>query len=241
MKYLTTLFKSTALLSTFAASMAFGEEEIEIRTPSGQRFVLEIEPEDSFASVMQKIRSEVSIIEIENGATTAANDSKSTEYALDFMASTDGVQKQRDFSEKMSKSDKEDIRYILTTLATYSLTKLWGAESSLKRAGDRVDHVHPLNFLSFCFSDDELKGSFHCIRHRGGKIWKEFFSGLRDSLDEESKRDNLTEEFVNDFANKLDMKPSKILPSIQKRNWEHFFEILLKEIPRGGEPDRYDM
>lgn len=237
MKFLTTLFRSTAFLSTLTASMAFCEEEIEVHTPSGERIVLEIKPQDSFANVMQKIKSEISMIELEKNPNIA----NPIEYTLDFMTSTDGVKKGRDYSEKMSKSDKEDIRYIVTTLAQSSLTKLWGAESSLKRAGDRVDHVHPLNFLQFCFSDDELKGSFHCIRDRGGKIWKEFFSGLRDSLDEESRRDNMKEEFVIEFANDLDIKPNKILSTIEKRSWEHFVEILLKEIPRGGEPDRYDM
>lgn len=241
MKSLTTFIKSATLLSTIAASMAFCEEEIEVRTPSGERIVLEIEPQDTFANVMQKIKSEISMIEIEKGARVGIDEPTPTEYALDFMASTDGVKKARDYSEKMSKSDKEDIHYIVTTLAKSSLTKLWGAESSLKRAGDRVDHVHPLNFLRYCFTDDELKGSFHCIRDRGGKIWKEFFNGLRDSLDEESKRDNMTEEFVIDFAGKVDVKAGKILPAIEKRNWEHFIEILLKEIPRGSEQDRYDM
>lgn len=145
----------------------------------------------------------------------------------------------RDYYRNVTKTEKAELRYILTTLAKNSLTSLLKNRSKLQDAGDRIDHLHPLRFILTCFKDDELKGSFHCVHDRG-KVWKEFFKELKKNFEEEASHENLLEEYVKDFAKSLKINASLILPALQKKQWDNFVEILLKNIPRGGEPDRYD-
>jgi hypothetical protein len=146
----------------------------------------------------------------------------------------------RDYSQPVSATDRNDIRYIVTTLAKGSWTDLLRQKSSLERAGDRVDHVHPLRFLMVMFSSEELKAGAHSIRDRK-KIWKNFSEGLFGSLELESNRNNMQIPMLQDFANTLGINLGSILPTIQQRNWSALYDQLLILIPRTGDPGRYGM
>lgn len=148
---------------------------------------------------------------------------------------------ERDYYRDLLKTEYTDLRYILTTLAKSKLTTLLRVRSKLQDTGDRIDHLHPLRFILTCFRDEELKGSFHCVHDRGGKVWGKFYDELKKNFNAEANRDNLKEEYIKDFARQLNIKASLITPALQKRQWDTFVETLLKNIPRGGEPDRYDM
>lgn len=146
----------------------------------------------------------------------------------------------RNYDVPLSKQDREDISYIVTSLAKYSWTELLCHRSSIKKAGARVDPVHPLRFLECIFTSEELKAGVHAIRDRK-RIWKEFSSGLFESLELESKRDNLTPAQVLDFSNSLGINSAKINQNIQKRRWTELVDQLIELLPRQGNPGRYDM
>lgn len=146
----------------------------------------------------------------------------------------------RDYYKPLTKQDREDIEKIVTSLAKYTWTELLSHRSSIKKAGDRVDTVHPLKFLECIFTNEKLKAGIHSIRERS-KIWSEFSGGLFKSLETESKRNNLTAEQIADFSNALGIDSSKITGSIKKRNWTELFDILMELLPRTGNPGRYDM
>lgn len=151
------------------------------------------------------------------------------------------LQNERNYYVPVTEQEKKEIRYIITTLAQNSLTSLANSKSSLKRAGERIDHIHPLRFLSTVFSNEELKVGVHAIRDRGSWIWDEFIGGLTKSLKEESVRQNMSIEFIQDFATTLKIDPSLILPQIQGGRWKEFVNTLIDTIPRANNPNRYNM
>lgn len=146
----------------------------------------------------------------------------------------------REYYAPIAPSEKENVAYIINTMGMGSLAKIALARSSLKKAGKRIDHLHPLNFLLIIFSDEEMKASMHAMKSRTW-LFEEFYSGVRGSFDEESARGNIHKAFVDDFAKKLAISPSDVWPSIEKHDWNQLVKILLKVVPRLVDTDRYDM
>jgi hypothetical protein len=140
----------------------------------------------------------------------------------------------------VSPQEKKEMRYVLTTLAQNSLANIASSKSSLKKAGDRFSHVHPLKFLSVVFTDEELKACIHAIRDRGW-IWDEFLNGVIGSLKEETTSQNMRPEFIHDFASVVGINVSLILGAIQEERWKDLINILIDSIPRTNDYNRYNL
>jgi hypothetical protein len=232
-------FMKCALSFTILALLAIAHipcgyaDEVLVRTPSGKSLTLEIPSHASFHEVMAEIEKEILEEECSQSAPS---------YFIDYMKSPSAPLQMsaRDYSASVSAKEKENISYIVKTLATSSWAQLLKKKDSLKKAGDRVDHVHPLKFLTCIFTDEELKGALHSIRNRG-KVWREFFEGLSDSLEEEANRKNMPPEVIQDFADKVGIPVTAIAGLIAEKKWAEFIDALLREIPREGNPGRYDM
>ena len=147
----------------------------------------------------------------------------------------------RNYNVQLSDSEEKDLHFILKTLALKSLIELAKYKSKLEKAGDRIDHVHPLNFLATVFSDEELKAYMHAIKKRGSFIWDKFINGLTDSLDEEYKSDNLKVEYLQDFSLRVGIDMGLIYPSVENRDWNDLVRQLIVHIPRNEDSQRYDM
>lgn len=233
---------ATCGIALFSLS-GINAEEIVIRTPEGDSLVIEVDPQESFADVIAKMEANIN-----TETNDAINEDISRRFVIDFMCS--GIQNVRAsasaFSDEMrvyngpiSDSQKDDMRYILTSLASKSWTELLKSKSSMNRAGDRIDSIHPLKFLTAIFKNEELKGCLHSIRDRK-KIWDNFFEGLEESLNEEARRSNMN-DFIQDFANNLGINASAVRDQIINRKWPELVDTLLKLLPRQGNPGRYDM
>ncbi|MBA3814915.1 MAG: hypothetical protein H0X29_00010 [Parachlamydiaceae bacterium] len=146
----------------------------------------------------------------------------------------------RNYNIPVTQSEKDDLAYITTTLARNSLPSLATSKSSLKKAGDRIDHLHPLRFLMIIFTDEELKANISALRSRGW-VWDKFYSGLEGSLKEESRKNNMNNEFIVDFANCVGINVTLIQGAIQEKRWKEFVNTLIDTVPRSGNPTRYDM
>ena len=94
------------------------------------------------------------------------------------------------------------------------------------------------------FNDEELKAGVHAIRELSGilvgLIRDGFFDPLFDTLKEEDARGNLL-QFTDDFAENRNIDPALIQPSLEKGKWKEFVDILIDQIPRKINPNRYDM
>lgn len=144
----------------------------------------------------------------------------------------------RDYQAPLSNADRQDIRYIVTSLANNSMVTILFNRNTIERAGDRIEPVHPLQFLYCVFTDEEMKAGIHNIRGRS-LIWKDFYAGIRDSLQAESEENNMN-QFIPDFARRIGLNPSLVHSAIVERRWHDLFDILFTKIPRSPERNRYD-
>ncbi len=220
---------------------------------SGESVELEVETTDQFLDVFSLIQSYFQEDALGKEANKDQEVTASADKAipfhssqLDLVVSHAGItvrakkQSWRDYNTPVSKKEKEDITYIITTLANDSLISIGTSKSSLKKAGDRIDHLHPFCFLTTVFTDEKLKAGINAIRDRGGWIWSGFLDGIKGSLSEEGSNKNLL-QFTSNFANKIKIDADLILLSIQQARWSDFINILIDKVPREIDPNRYEM
>lgn len=146
----------------------------------------------------------------------------------------------RSFEQGLSARDEADIRYIVTTLSDVSTPRLLFFKSSLDDAGDRIHHVHPLNFLGLIFSDTELRVKVRNIKAKSW-VWKTFMSGLKTSLNEEYAKQNLLPEYYASFSERVGIDQRKIDDAAQNARWDDMVNILIKFVTRQSGADRYKM
>ena len=147
----------------------------------------------------------------------------------------------RDYYAPVTKQEKKDIHYIVTSLAYDSLISLGASKSSLKKAGDRIEQLHPFKFLSTIFTDEELKAGIHAIRGRTAWVWDEFIGGFVRGFKEETAKKNMIGEYIQDFSSLVGIDPALLLPSIQAGKWKELVNILIDTIPRDNDPNRYNL
>jgi hypothetical protein len=255
-------FKMLAILTfaTVTCASVCADDEVIVSIAPGENYVIELKPEDSFLSVIESISMHLDAAQAlhaqedlyaltfdYNEGDLNLNNSK--EFLIDVLVSAEGVSAKvkntkpagRNYNAPLTTQEKDDIRYILKTLANTSVVNLLSYKSSLKKAGDRIDHVHPLKFLICIFTDEELKVCIRNIQGNGNSwVWKEFQEGITKSLAKESNVDNIN-GFLKDFASQIKINEGLILPSAQSKRWEEFVNTLISTVPRQGGPGRYDM
>lgn len=206
--------------------------ELIVRSPEGEVQTIDVPNEINIETFADSLRNKFG---------------NNQDFLIDFMAHSPqikqaeiaGTTNGRNYYATLSSNERNDIKYIVNTLGMASLTKLARDKSSLKKAGSRINHIHPLKFLATVFSDDEMKTSMHAMQNRGW-VWGDFFDGIKSSLDEEMNRGNLL-QFTYDFANLVGIDPNLIYKSISNSDWKQFINTLIEKIPRNSDVDRYNM
>lgn len=228
---------------------------IVLESSIGENYVMAVQPQESFQEVIVKVQQTLVNAEIEAGNATNFDDHHSVPFQSDFRMQvlndgnvvvkcaakklTNMNPNARSYAAGLAASDKNDIAFIVKTLANESLIKIKKSETALKKAGDRVDHVHPLQFLWYVFSEEELKVG---VRNIQGRSWvgSSFMNGLTKTIQEENSYGNIMPH-VHHFASRLNIDPNTIIPMLKAGHWEKFVDALIKIIPRSGDADRYDM
>ena len=144
----------------------------------------------------------------------------------------------RDYYKQLEEPDMKDIHFIVSTLGNITNPlKIASKEKALKTAGGNIDSVHPLIFLTYVFTNEELKVAMHKME---GKflVWGNFIDGLAASLKQEKEKGNLM-PFVSDFARNVQIDSKLITEHLEKGRWKEFVKVLIHNIPRKGETDRY--
>ncbi len=214
-------------------------KEIVVTPPSGESFVMDVEPHESFFKVFEQIQSH--LVEYDD-----VQENENNELSLSYSIGVPGIfanksrqRSPRNYGVPVSSTEKENIRFIIRSLAKHNWAQLAKEEPSLKRTGDKINHVHPFRFLQCVFTDEELKAGLFVIRNKS-LVWGEYYDGLKKSLNDESDLNNLI-QFTPDFANNVGINVHAILPYVQTRQWSALIDTLINSIPRTGNPDRYDM
>jgi hypothetical protein len=246
------IFLSIAMALSFSGLKALAIEVV-LNTTVDESIIIDIQPEDSFLNVIESIGQyfepshSLSLIEEKN----PAQDNYSKAISMDLFFSNSSLlatatvhakaTSPRNYYALYSTDEKKDLSYILRTLSNNSLLKLPSYASSLKKAGDRIEHLHPLKFLQCIFTDDELIVCIRNIQNKGGWVWKDFLGGITGSLKKESSINNVKPEYVEDFAHQIGIDVNSIAPTIQEKNWEKLVKDLITSVPRKGDSNRYNM
>lgn len=208
----------------------------------GQETSLEVASKDQFSDVLDVIKGHFHAEGAED--LPSCTEVNSLQLNLSFLDGNVMVRAKkkpwRNYKAGYSKADKEDIKFIVNTLARESLINIGSSSSSLNKAGDRINHLHPFNFLLCIFTDEELKCGAHAIRDRTGLVSDRFFSGITSTLQEEHQQNNLSQH-IGDFAKKLNLDVNVIQPVLNGCHWRAFVELLIDTIPRKNDPSRYNM
>lgn len=228
--------KGSLYLMIVTMSRLCAEEISEVRLSIEDNLLVHVQPEDTFSEVVGMIHRALAYQGQEN------------DFRIDFAVSGSVVTARavqvvnglREYSAGVSAEQQEDIRFILKTLANSSILKIGASETNLKKAGDRIDYVHPLRFLEFVFTDEELKVCMHNLQGRNW-VWKEFVSGIIGSFNEEHSKGNIKPDQIANFIKTLNISPSVVNPSIQNQRWTELIETLIAKIPRDKGSDRYNM
>lgn len=209
--------------------------EIIINTVDGSTFSFNVEPQESFINVIEAIKQhENSLSETQVFIAISPNQiTATTGYAVKG--------KPRNFWTPLTAKEKEDITYILRTLANETLLKVNSSKAALKKAGDRIDHIHPLRFLTFIFSNDEM---IVCMRNLQGRtwVWSEFLEGTVESLKNEYGIGNILDEHVQELIRQAKVPdPGAIHSLVHSQSWGSLINTLISVVPRQTEGNRYDM
>lgn len=215
-----------------------------------EKIIIPVDDDSKFIDVMQQIIAysepqEEKKDKDENDSLSVVHSNRWGDW--NFSCSYGGVavakkveKKWRDYAIAVSKSEKADIAFIVKTLAYDSLISIGRQRSDLKKAGERIDHIHPFRFLMTVFQDEELKVGVAAIRQQIGWVKDGFFDGLIDCLKEEATRDNLLPH-LNDFAKRLKLSSHSLDPLLSKGAHKEFVDYLIDNIPRQNDPNRYNM
>lgn len=208
--------------------------EIACRNSEGTVISVNIPPSVTFEQAMEEIQ-----FQLEEQQTAP-------EYLVDFMAAASRKQRMvqekgppRDYRTQLKDNERKQIDYIVSTLGNASLLSIAKSRSDLKKAGEQIERIHPFRFLEYVFENEKLRAALQNMSKRSW-VWKEFFEGIKRSLEEEIARGNLLNH-VSTFASKIKVAPDSIKPLLEEKKWKEFLNVLFEQRPRAGNFERYDM
>lgn len=217
-----------------------------IENSSGSSVEIGINENDRFLDVLDQIQNYFQQDTVANDERSNAAFGNSNHPSWNLAVSHAGLivrAKQgikRDYQAGFTREQKEDITFLVTTLAWGNAIELAKKNGELKAIKPRIVNVHPLNFLYIIFSNEKLIAGIAAIKERKIPSLKStFFGELKASLEEEGDRNNLL-PFVEDFANKLDISKKKIFPLLENRSYDEFVDMLIELKPREG-ANRHNM
>jgi hypothetical protein len=227
-----------ALLCILGFTMKMEATEVLIQKLTGESALIEVDLDAVLQQHMEDLgildaslhRVSLVVEEIDSPESEYTNDKESNDQYTGF----------RFYDQLVSNPERQDIHFIIVTLANKSLVSLLNYKKPLEDAGKRVNHVHPLRFLESIFADEEMKVAMHNVRKRGW-VWDDFFKGLAGSLGEESNQNNMTTHMVLDFCTNLEISSTEILPLVNMHQWKELIDALIRLVPRKGDFDHYDM
>ena len=210
----------------------------------GKTMVVDVESQSSVEEMMAGIENELSMplegkwVVVEGWGMPSWFQRESQENKYEAYHATS---QPRNYEIPLTEQDKKDITFIVTTLADKSLVSILARKGDLNAAGDRINGIHPYRFLGYIFSTEKLKVAARNIRRRGGLVWKNFSSGVTDTLSEESSKGALTKADFDAFIGTIKIDPKLVYPDIVAKNWQNFIENLVKYVERDGDAGRFNM
>ena len=115
------------------------------------------------------------------------------------------------FKVVASKSQKEDISYIVKTLASHSSLSLLGYKKSLEEAGSRVKTVSSFSFFAVVLSDPGLKADLNKLSNGNSIQFKKFCNGFTKDFQNQATKPCFETTFEG-FCKEAKLDSAKIKP-----------------------------
>src|ERR1051325_7044943 len=91
--------------------------------------------------------------------------------------------KMRSYAKVLEEREKKEVEYVISTMGNASLLSIAKARAELKKSGAQIEQIHPLRFLEHIFKSEKLRVALENMSKRNW-VWKEFFNGLKEGLEE---------------------------------------------------------
>ncbi len=121
------------------------------------------------------------------------------------------------YSLPISGADKNNITWIINTIAKSNLVKLGLNGNDVRKRGDKIEHVHPLRFLSYVMGEGGLRGDMKKITKSSFK-WNNFMDSFSKRLTREMNNNNLL-PYVSGFAHSLNVDENTVRSIIERQDW----------------------
>lgn len=213
------IFRYGAVVLTFACTAMVEAKEVQFRANDGQKLTLNIENQESFNEVIDRVGF-------------FFNNRWITVRAAE--------QQVRDYSIPATKEQANMITYVITTMGFKGYATLFKERKKLEATREPLIDLHPFRFLEVIFTGEETTAAMSNIKDKKF-VWPQFKKGLYPSLTEEAAKGNLKVKDIKDFAAHVKVDPALIIPPIQEKDWDALVTVLIENVPREGDPGRYDM
>ena len=211
-----------------------GADQFIVHAPSGENCIVQIQPHDGLDAILFQVNQQ---LEFPSDIGDLVFEQLPNQRSAVAKAANKVV---RNYWAPATKTEQEIVQHIIITMGNKSLAKIWNERNALKKAGDKLDNLHPFRFLLAIFTNEEAKAAMASLKGRSW-VWGEFKKGLYVTLTEEEEKHNLKPEHIEDFAKQLGISSKLIIPALKKCDWDELVTVLIKNVPREGDPTRYNM
>lgn len=132
----------------------------------------------------------------------------------------------------LDEGNKQDIRYIMTSLGTLSPPDIDLLEPKLKEAASHLQAVHPIRFILYILSDKRLTYNL-CAMREHSFIWNRFLygeeghGGFLGSLAQEAKAGGICPSHVRDLAHQIGVNVAHVQMLCTTGYWERIMQLII--------------
>lgn len=234
--------KQLTIIATTCVMLSLHAEEVILENEVNELVSIEVGEDDSFLTILEWIRDQFKTpkqIREENEIMAVSEmwdgqeDLKIEIAFSDKIIVSKSAKKSpfRNYFVPLTQQEKDDIAYIVTTLNDHTFITLVPYRSSIKKAGSRVDHLHPFRFMEAIFTDENLA---KCAKNIVGKtfVWGKFLKGITSTLKEETKKGNVLPDQLADFAATIGIDLGLIYKPFEHQDWEEMVLIIINTLAK---------
>jgi hypothetical protein len=104
---------------------------------------------------------------------------------------------------------------------------LFKYQRELRQIGRKIEHVHPLKFISVVISDPHLRSCMKQI-HSDYFKWSNLMDGLGNGLSSQNMQGKVS-IFLNDFAKAVNVAPESLQKFVDREDWENMLIFLINQ------------
>ncbi len=125
----------------------------------------------------------------------------------------------------LNKEERYAVSEIITAMGEKNVASLLFDSFRLRRLGDSIQHVPPLQFLCFVLTDSYLKECLKKISKSSFK-WTPFIDGFGENMEKEYFQGRLLQQ-LEEFSTLVGGSRDQLEGYVYQQEWEKFVKCLL--------------